>query len=492
MYKVLYRKWRPKTFDEVVGQFHVTDILKNQVCSSRVPHALMFCGARGTGKTSCAKIFAKAINCLNNKSGNPCLECEICKKIEESALLDVSEIDAASNNGVENIRSIIEGTNLASSEAKYKVYIIDEFHMLSAGAFNAFLRTLEEPHENVVFILATTEYHKIPRTIVSRCQRFDFYKVDLDSIKKRVKFVCESEKISIDDDAVDIISKNSEGSVRDALSILDQCSNFDGNIDKNVVYETLGLSDSVSVENIVENLFDHNLKEAISSFHSLDKKGRNIVYLCDMMMSFIHDLFCYKTTNILFDSCNFDKEKIMRLSDGYSLNVLLECFDILKDSNIKMQRVSNKKYELEEAIIKIFCVLNGKKENKGAFGLDSNNKKEIEKKSDKMPDDNNELKCWGKIVEEISKISSSLSSMLKGSRAYIRENNLMIDTNDLVFGMIKKSLDSITQIVYDETKKNYSICQFIEKSSDNSKVKSRDINSLIDKASASGVQMTIN
>lgn len=492
MYKVLYRKWRPKTFDEVVGQSHVTDILKNQVCNSRVPHALMFCGVRGTGKTSCAKIFAKAINCLNNKNGNPCLECEICKKIEESTLLDVSEIDAASNNGVENIRGIIEGTNLASSEAKYKVYIIDEFHMLSAGAFNAFLRTLEEPHENVVFILATTEYHKIPRTIISRCQRFDFYKVDLDFIKKRVKFVCESEKISIDDNAIEIISKNSEGSVRDALSILDQCSNFNGTIDKDVVYETLGLSDSVGIENIVENLFDHNLKEAISSFRSLDEKGRNIVYVCDMMMSFIHDLFCYKTTNTLFDSCNFDKEKIMKLSSEYSLDVLLRCFDILKDSNIKMQRVSNKKYELEEAIIKIFCALNVKKENKSASGIVSNSKKEGEKSNNETSSDDSELKCWGKIIEKISKISSSLSSMLRGSRAYVQKDNLMIDTNDLVFGMIKKSLDDISQIVHDETGKNYKICQFIEKGSGDVNKKSHDINSLIEKASSFGVQMTID
>lgn len=487
MYKVLYRKWRPRTFDEVVGQPNIVSVLKKQVSSGRVPHAFMFCGMRGTGKTSCAKIFAKAINCLNSHDGNPCLECEICKKMEESAILDICEIDAASNNGVDNVRAIIENTNLAPSEVRYKVYIIDEFHMLSVGAFNAFLRTLEEPHENVVFILATTECHKIPRTIISRCQRFDFRKISPEFIGKRLKFVCENEKINISDEVIEMISRNSEGSVRDALSILDQCSNSGKRVDESIVNDVLGLSDSESIEGIVENLFNCNLKESLLLLNCLDEKGRSITYLCDMIMSFVHDLFCYKSTNIFFGSCNFSHDKISKISHKFSLDVFLKCFDILKDSSIKMPKVLSKKYELEEAIIKVFCVISDKRSDNNDS---SSFKKNYAIEKDDLPNSDGTLECWGEIVKKISKVSSSLSSMLTGSRAYIRGDNLMIDTNDLVFDMMKKSIDDIYQIIRDVTNKDYKICKFSEGNSE--KKESQDIVSLINKASSVGLQMTIN
>ena len=223
MYQVLYRKYRPKNFDEVVGQEHITATLKQEIASGRIGHAYLFTGSRGTGKTSCSKIIAKAVNCPNQHDGNPCGVCEICKGIDDGSVLDVTEIDAASNNGVDNIRQLREEANFTPAQVNYRVYIIDETHMLSVGAFNALLKIMEEPPEHVIFILATTEVHKIPATILSRCQRFDFRRISPAVIAARVRWVCEQEGIQIEPQAADLIASLAEGGMRDALSLLDVC-----------------------------------------------------------------------------------------------------------------------------------------------------------------------------------------------------------------------------------------------------------------------------
>ena len=225
-YKVLYRKYRPQDFDSVVGQEYTTQLLKNVIKDNKISHAYIFTGPRGTGKTSSAKIFARAINCLNPKDGNPCNECDLCKSFNENP--DIIEIDAASNNGVDDIRELIDNSRLAPSISKYKVYIIDEFHMLSTSAFNALLLTLEEPPSNVVFILATTDIQSVPITVLSRCQRFDFKPITVENIVSRLSYVCKQEKIKISDDALNEIALMSNGGLRDALSILDQISSKDG------------------------------------------------------------------------------------------------------------------------------------------------------------------------------------------------------------------------------------------------------------------------
>ena len=223
MYQALYRKYRPKNFDEVVGQEHITATLKQEIASGRIGHAYLFTGSRGTGKTSCSKIIAKAVNCPNQHDGNPCGVCDICKGIDDGSVLDVTEIDAASNNGVDNIRQLREEANFTPAQVSYRVYIIDETHMLSVGAFNALLKIMEEPPEHVIFILATTEVHKIPATILSRCQRFDFRRISPSVIAARVRWVCEQEGIQIDPEAADLIASLAEGGMRDALSLLDVC-----------------------------------------------------------------------------------------------------------------------------------------------------------------------------------------------------------------------------------------------------------------------------
>ena len=241
MYKALYRKWRPKYFKDVVGQSHVTETLKSEIEKNKISHAYLFTGSRGTGKTSSAKIFAKAVNCLNPKGGEPCGKCEICTEFDNDNLIDILEIDAASNNGVENIRSMREEVVFAPAKCKYRVYIVDEVHMLSTGAFNAFLKVLEEPPAHVIFILATTEAHKIPLTILSRCQRFDFYRIKNEDIAKRLEYICKKEKIKIDENSLKLISSAADGAMRDALSILDQCSNVCAdNIKEDSVKNLLG------------------------------------------------------------------------------------------------------------------------------------------------------------------------------------------------------------------------------------------------------------
>ena len=445
-YKVLYRKWRPKIFDEVVGQKNVTDILKSQIISGRIPHALMFCGVRGTGKTSCAKIFAKAVNCLENNDGNPCLKCQNCKKIENGNVIDVYEIDAASNNGVENIRTIREESNFVSSELKFKVYIVDEFHMLSSGAFNAFLRTLEEPQKNVIFILATTEFNKIPKTIVSRCQKFDFHRIPNDIIADRLRFVSEKENININSEALDLIAKNSDGAMRDALSILDQCSNYE-KIDKNKINKILGLSGSQYIENLIENIINSNLKKSVEIIEDLFYQGKNLARECENMINFFHDIIFFHASGEFLENSLNTKDSILNLSKNISLKKAILCFKILEECYFQMSKSSSQRAELEIAIIEIFNKLNNNSEIKptkpvmdissGGAGENTSdlifksqknsNEPKIEiaskkisistvsaaERTAKIKNNFRTLDCWQNILEEIkNKVSNSLFQML--------------------------------------------------------------------------------
>ena len=266
-YTALYRKWRPASFEDVKGQDHIVKTLKNQVESGRIGHAYLFCGTRGTGKTSIAKIFARAVNCEHPKDGSPCNECETCKRIKEGASLNVVEIDAASNNGVENIREIREQVQYPPTEGKYRVYIIDEVHMLSIGAFNALLKTLEEPPSYVIFILATTEVHKIPITILSRCQRYDFKRISLDTIAGRLKELTEAEHIEAEERALRYVAKAADGSMRDALSLLDQCAafHFGESLTYDNVLEVLGAVDNSVFSQLFRAAVEGRAKDCISA-----------------------------------------------------------------------------------------------------------------------------------------------------------------------------------------------------------------------------------
>lgn len=493
-YEVLYRKWRPKVFDDVVGQKHITDVLKNQVAKSRIPHALMFCGLRGTGKTSCAKIFAKAVNCLNNSDGNPCLKCEICKKIENGNILDVIEIDAASNNGVENVRTIREESNFVSAESKYKVYIVDEFHMLSTGAFNAFLRTLEDPPRGVIFILATTEFNKIPKTIVSRCQRFDFKRLSVDSISKRLKFVSEKEKIEISDDAIDLISRNSEGSMRDALSILDQCSTSSGKIDKNHVMNTLGISNSDYIENLIMKLIDSNLNESIKIIDDLYYQGKNLAKECENIMNFFYDVVHYHSSKSFMENSANNQNAIIKISSKIGINESIDCYKILEKSYIQMSRSQNIKAELDISIIKIFQRLNMQISREKKTIIKDNEEKIVEKQNeigDKIDSSSKFMQHWSNVLESIrEEVSESLFAMLRNSSVHFDKNSVLVDTNDVVFGMIKKSYAEISSIVEKEFGNSYKICKFESGKKDD--IKKISVDFLAEKANEFGVDVKIN
>ena len=274
MYQALYRKWRPKTFDDVAGQRHITDTLKNQVIAGRLSHADLFTGTRGTGKTTCAKILAKAVNCENPADGNPCNACRFCRGIDDGSVMDVVELDAASNNGVDNVRQLRDEAVFSPASAKKRVYIVDEVHMLSVSAFNALLKILEEPPAHLMFILATTELNKVPATILSRCQRHAFKRLDTASVTARLRFVAEQEHIALTEDAASLIAGLSEGGMRDALSMLDQCAGRE-QVDADTVYSALGLAGNRQIGTLLGHIAAHDAGAAIALFEQLWQEGKN-------------------------------------------------------------------------------------------------------------------------------------------------------------------------------------------------------------------------
>ena len=285
MYRALYRKWRPQRFEDVVGQRAIVTALKNQITANRVGHAYLFTGVRGTGKTTCAKIFAKAVNCLHPVNGDPCGECEICKGIDNGSILDVVEMDAASNNGVDDIRDLRDETAYTPSACKYKVYIIDEVHMLSTAAFNALLKTLEEPPAHVIFILATTEIQKVPATILSRCQRYDFTRIGPEDIARRVEYIAGEEKLELSPDGADLIARLADGALRDALSILDTCAGVTAKIDADVVRRMAGVTDRSYLFRISDALEAQDGATALAQLAQLRQQSVDVKRLTEELIA---------------------------------------------------------------------------------------------------------------------------------------------------------------------------------------------------------------
>ncbi|MBQ4159330.1 MAG: DNA polymerase III subunit gamma/tau [Clostridia bacterium] len=308
-YQALYRKWRPQTFDDVIGQNHIVSTLKNEILSGKTAHAYLFCGTRGTGKTSCAKIFARAINCENPQNANPCNECSICRGVSEGSVLDIVEIDAASNNGVDNIREIRDEVSYSAAQAKYKIYIIDEVHMLSAGAFNALLKTLEEPPPYVVFILATTEAHKLPPTITSRCQRFDFKRISVHDITIRLRQIVTAENVDADVEALELIARLADGGMRDALSMLDQCiSASDEKITRESVERVLGIASDTLLDDCVTAFANKDTAAALEILAQTVANGKDLTNFADRIIQRLRDILVYgicKEPDKLFD-CGAD------------------------------------------------------------------------------------------------------------------------------------------------------------------------------------------
>ena len=353
-YQTLYRKWRPRTFDEVVGQSHITSTLKNEIMTGRTAHAYIFTGTRGTGKTSTAKILSRALNCENPQDGNPCNECAVCKGIFDESVLDVVEMDAASNNGVENIREIIDQVRYSTASSKFKVYIIDEVHMLSQGAFNALLKTLEEPPSHVIFILATTEIHKVPATILSRCQRFDFKNITSHDIADAVGAILAKENINAHRDAVEYIAYLGNGSMRDALSITEQCLAYKSNdISYEDVTEILGTLDDSFLYKAAQFIANGDVKELLILFSDCVSKGKNPDSFAEGMMKTLRDSLYYNTVP---EACDFPAKKMALLeSTGklYTKEKLIRCLDILGASLRDMKLTSDSSVLVETTFIRM-------------------------------------------------------------------------------------------------------------------------------------------
>ena len=352
-YTSLYRKFRPLRFDEIVGQEHIVKTLKNEIINDRVGHAYLFNGGRGTGKTSAAKILARAVNCLNPKDGEPCNECAICKAALEGSLTDVVEMDAASNNSVEDIRAIRDEVNFLPTLAKYRVYIIDEVHMLSTGAFNALLKTLEEPPAHVKFILATTEPQKLPATILSRCQRFDFKKLSIDNIEKRLNFVCEESKINIDKEAKRTIAVLAEGAMRDALSILERCMQEDENITEDLVKELVGIPKITSVNAIVKSIIEKNTQGALQTSWQVINEGKDINNFVWEIIKYVKDILVCKTNATLEIYSEEEKRQIKEIADKASKERLIYMIYELSNLANEIKWSSQKNIIFEVTIIKL-------------------------------------------------------------------------------------------------------------------------------------------
>ncbi len=378
-YTALYRKFRPTRFDEVVGQEHIVKTLKNEIMNNRIGHAYLFNGGRGTGKTSCAKIFSRAVNCLNPKDGEPCNECEICKAALEGSLTDIVEMDAASNNSVDDIRAIRDEVNFLPTLAKYRVYIIDEVHMLSTGAFNALLKTLEEPPAHVKFILATTEPQKLPTTILSRCQRFDFKKISASNIEKRLDYVCSESKIDITDEAKKIIAILAEGAMRDALSILERCMQEEGQITEELVKELVGIPKIESINKLTQSIVNKNVEEAMQCINEVVGEGKDISNYLWEVIKYIKDLLILKTgTNLEIYSEN-EILQMKELSQKISKERLIKIIFELSNLQNEMKWSSQKLIMFQVGIIKLCSQEEEKTEIPENYENNKpNNSKEIE------------------------------------------------------------------------------------------------------------------
>ena len=356
-YTALYREWRPKTFDDVVGQEHITTTLKNEIINDRIAHAYLFCGTRGTGKTSTAKVMAKALNCLNIKDGEPCNECEMCRKINEGLAIDVTELDAASNNKVEDIRTLIDDTKYPPQESKYKVYILDEVHMLSISAVNAFLKTLEDPPKNVIFILATTDPQKLPITILSRCQRFDFKRINHKEISSRLRRITEAQNIQCEEKSLDLIARVCDGAMRDALSILDQAIAMgEHEINYNDLVSILGLVTNESLFDITNSIIERNIEKSMVIVDKLVYSGKDMQLFIKDLIAHFRNLLMIKVTTNPEEVLDMSLENITLVREqGRKIRVeeIMRDIRILQEAEANSKMSKQSRLYLELSIIKM-------------------------------------------------------------------------------------------------------------------------------------------
>ena len=496
MYQALYRKYRPQVFDDVIGQEHITTTLKNEILNDKTSHAYLFTGSRGTGKTTCSKIFAKAVNCPNTKDGNPCCECEICKGIDDGTILDVVEMDAASNNGVDYIRDLREEAYFAPAKAKYRVYIIDEMHMLSASAFNALLKILEEPPKHVKFILATTEVHKIASTIMSRCQRFDFKRIETSQMAKRLEETAEKEGFTLDEDAARLISRYADGGMRDALSLLDLCMSGDKHITAEIVRNCSGITGNEAVEKIVDAVADKNVQMALGAVADAHSKSFDLQRLClDTLTYFRNMMVCLlsKDPQSLVDCMPDELERMQIRAKRFSTAQVLRIISLLTNTGSEISKTEYKKAQFEMAVIKMINdeldtstealltrIENLEKKLRNGVSIapaptvveEPLLPEPVEEtpvvveapKPQKPKVDMQEAKKydgWAEVLEKLATFNKPIAAALKDSEMYISGNYALLDTqSSLAIKLIKENVDAKTSLkraIAEVTGTNYNI-----------------------------------
>lgn len=503
MYQVLYRKYRPRFFRDVVGQEQVTQTLRNEMKNERISHAYLFTGTRGTGKTTCAKILAKAVNCLNPQDGDPCGCCEMCVGLDNHSVLDVVEIDAASNNGVDSIRALIEETSFTPASAKYRVYIIDEVHMLSTAAFNALLKTLEEPPAHVIFILATTEVHRLLPTILSRCQRFDFKRIPADAMVARLEQIADLENCQLQRDAAFLIARLADGALRDALSILDQCIGAGQEISRETVESVAGVAGNAYLAALADAVYEKNVSAALEIIDQLYCGSKDMTRFCEEAAAYFRNLMIVKTMRHpekIVVAAASDLEKMKEQATKLQITVLLYALDIFETTLGKM-RYHHPRISMEMAILSIcspelnqstaalahrVAVLE-KAVNMGAVQnrvksspssertpaseySEGSVPQEGEGRSnpissgtangmdiDKLSEDAVKFNDWPELLEQIKAMSTSMGAALNGSIAYTNGEYMLIEAPDFAFELLrtKNNRDSIRDIVQRRTGRVY-------------------------------------
>lgn len=452
MYLALYRKWRPRVFSDVVSQEHITRTLQNQIRTGRTAHAYLFTGSRGTGKTTCSKILAKAVNCLHPVDGNPCLECSACKGIEDGSILDVVEMDAASNNSVDDVRELRDEASYAPSVCKYRVYIIDEVHMLSTSAFNALLKIMEEPPPHVLFILATTEVHKVPQTIVSRCQQYDFRRIRPADSARRMLEISEQEEFTLEPDAAALIARLADGGMRDALSLLDQCAAFSDHIDLRTVADTAGIAGSEHLFALSGAILQKDAAAAISKVGELYDNAKGVDRLVSELIGHFRNVMLCKSVadpqNLIV--CLPDEmERFMALAKALPLSRILEILAAFQRCLDALSRSGNKKVELEMTLIRLCASPEPAKAPpelaQRLEKLERQAAQTIAPAPPKAPvseapvprpasdpaaegEGSRPMAQWEGLLGELSRSEPALYVMLEGSRAYISGGIVLIES----------------------------------------------------------------
>lgn len=534
MYQALYRKWRPRTFDDVVGQEAITTTLKNEVATGKLSHAYLFCGSRGTGKTTCSKILAKAVNCRNPVEGNPCGECDICTGIDSDSILDVTEIDAASNSGVDNIRELREEANFTPVTGKYRVYIIDETHMLSTGAFNALLKIMEEPPPHVLFILATTELHKVPATILSRCQRFDFRRIPSEIIAERLLLIAEEEGAALTKDAAMLIARLSDGGMRDAISLLDLCLSAGEEITADAVREAAGLAAQDYLFDMAEAVIEEDGAKALEILGSLWEYSVDYQRFCEQLLDFYRDLLVVKTARDateLVEGTPRELELLGEIAAKYSPGRIFYSLTVLSDTLGRMARTAARRTEMEMGLLKLcnpamdtspealLARIEQLEQNPVPARVEISAKPEpagsVEKADEIKPalpenarptedsstaDEVSKIEAvpfepWPKLLDVLKKKNKALYGTLVNSSAYLSGKRLLVDAGSELFAQMLRNdeyaKESLREAAFSVTGQRYNLGPY---QPDRYRVKEEPakLDDLLQSGAELGVEMDIN